>query len=281
MALIDTRRCRRLVTGLLLFCLSVPSLAGTLRLGVFPYFSAEQLVALHRPLKDYLAKTTGLHIRLVSAPDFHTFKRRTLEGHYDLLITAPHLGRVAEQQAGYRWLGVTINRSEAVFVAPRDTDIRQLADLRSKRLALPPRLAIIHQMALEALEGVGLKPGRDLTIMPRRTHDQALYAVIRGDADAAAIGRPTWLRYNAPGKERLQVIRRSASIPGFAVMAHSRLAPELRERLRKALHAFAGTREGKAYFSTTGLGGVRAIETADRALLDHYLARIQAALKGE
>jgi phosphonate transport system substrate-binding protein len=281
MALIAIRRYRRFVTGLLLFCLSVPSLAGTLRLGVFPYFSAEQLVALHYPLKDYLAQTSGLHIRLVSAPDFRTFKRRTAEGRYDLLITAPHLGRMAERQAGYRWLGVTVNRSEAVFVALRDTGIRGLADLQSKRLALPPRLAIIHQMALETLEGAGLKPGRDLAIMPRRTHDQALYAVIRGDADAAAVGRPTWLRYDAPGKERLQVIGRSASIPGFALMAHSRLAPEMRERLRKALHAFAGTREGKAYFSATGLGGVRMIEPADLALLDHYLARIQAAFEGE
>ncbi len=281
MAPIDIRRCRRFVMGVLLFCLSVPSLAGALRLGVFPYFSAEQLVALHRPLKDYLAKTTGLHIRLVSAPDFRTFKRRTAEGRYDLLITAPDLGRLAEQNADYRWLGVTANRSEAVFVAPRGTDIRRLADLQSKRLALPPRLAITHQMALETLEGAGLKPGRDLAIMPRHTHDQALYAVIRADADAAAVGRPTWLRYDAPGKERLQVIGRSASIPGFALMAHSRLAPEMRERLRKALHAFAGTREGKAYFSTTGLGGVRMIEPADLALLDHYLARIQAAFEGE
>ncbi len=280
MVFIDFRPLR-IVTGLLLFLAVAYAQAGeALRLGVFPYFSAEQLVALHRPLKDYLARAIGRPVRLVSAADFRTFKQRTLRGRYDLLITAPHLGRVAEKQAGYHWLGVTANRSEAVFLAARGSHIRQLADLRGKRLALPPRLAIVHQMALETLEGLGLDPNKDLRIQPRRSHDMALYAAIRGDADAAAVGRPTWLHYDAPEKKRLRVIGRSASIPGFALMAHARLDPALRERLKTALRRFAGTREGRAYFNATGLEGVRDVEAADLTLLDHFLARIRAVTGG-
>ncbi len=264
-----------LALWLVLSCASAS--ASILSLAIFPYFSPEQLVTLHKPLKDYLARETGLKLRLVSAADFKAFKGRTAAGRYDLLITAPHLGRLAEKQAGYRWLAVTSNYSEAVFVARRDSGPQDLADLKGRRLALPPRLAIIHQMALETLEKGGLQAGRDVTIVPRRSHDHALYAVLLGETDAAAIGRPTWLRYRAPEKRSLMVIGRSEHIPGFAIMAHPRLASATVERLRRALYAFPSTPEGKAYFDATGLEGVRPITEQDLNLLDHYLARIRAA----
>lgn len=267
---------RELFALWLLLCSTALS-AKSLSLAVFPYFSPEQLVTLHKPLKDYLARATGLQLHLVSAPDFKTFKQRTAAGRYDLLITAPHLGRLAEKQADYRWLAVTSNYSEAVFLARRDSGLHDIADLKGHRLALPPRLAIIHQMALEALEKRGLRPGRDVTIVPRKSHDQALYALILGETDAAAIGRPTWRRYRAPEKRTLMVIGRSQHIPGFAIMAHPRLADATIERLRQALYRFPSTPEGKAYFDATGLEGVRPITEQDLALLDHYLARIRAA----
>ncbi|RMG36916.1 MAG: phosphate/phosphite/phosphonate ABC transporter substrate-binding protein [Gammaproteobacteria bacterium] len=269
-----------LMRGVLLFCVilyCVGAPAKTLRMGIFPYFSPEQLIGLHKPLKDYLAHETGLPIRLVSAPDFKTFRQGTAAGRYDLLVTAPHLGRLAERQARYRWLAVTSNYSEAVFVARRDGPIHRIADLRGKRLALPPRLAIIHQMALETLEATGLEGGRDVTIVPYKSHDRALYAVILGETDAAAVGRPTWRRYQAPEKRSLRVIGRSRPIPGFAIMVHRDLPKETAEALRRALEAFPGTPVGKTYFDTTGLEGVRPISPQDLAVLDHYLARIEAA----
>lgn len=267
---------RRVFALWLLLC-ATGLAAKPLSLAVFPYFSPEQLVTLHKPLKDYLARATGLQLHLMSAPDFKAFKERTAAGRYDLLITAPHLGRLAEKQAGYRWLAVTSNYSEAVFVARRDRGLHTIADLKGRRLALPPRLAIIHQMALETLEQQGLRPGHDVTIVPRKSHDQALYSAILGEVDAAAIGRPTWRRYRAPEKRTLMVIGRSQQIPGFAIMANPRLPDVTVERLRRALYTFPSTPEGKAYFDATGLEGVRQITEQDLALLDHSLALIRAA----
>ncbi len=275
---------RTLATRLLLLWLLLSGTAAAapqaLVLGVFPYFSPEQLATLYRPLADHLEARLGQPVRLVSAPDFATFKRRTAAGRYDILVTAPHLGRIAERRHGYRWLALTRNRSEAVFVSRRDSGIHTLGDLRGRRLALPPPLAIVHQMALETLERRGLKPGRDLQLLPRKSHDQALYAAIQGDADAAAFGLPTWRRYRAPEKRALVVIGHSDSIPGFAILAHPRLGEALLERLRKALFAFPDTAEGRYFFDATALEGVRPVNDADRALLDHYLARIRAAREG-
>ncbi|HHI76153.1 MAG TPA: phosphate/phosphite/phosphonate ABC transporter substrate-binding protein [Gammaproteobacteria bacterium] len=268
---------RLLLLWLLLAGAATAAQRTALVLGVFPYFSPEQLATLYRPLADHLEARLGRPVRLVSAPDFATFKRRTAAGRYDILVTAPHLGRIAERRNGYRWLALTRNRSEAVFVSRRDSGIHTLGDLRGRRLALPPPLAIVHQMALETLERLGMEPQHDLRLLPRKSHDQALYAVIQGDADAAAFGLPTWRRYRAPEKRALVVIGRSASIPGFAILAHPRLGEPLLERLREALFAFPDTAEGRHFFDATALEGVRPVTHADRALLDHYLARIRAA----
>ena len=66
-----------------------------LTLGVFPYVSPVQLAAFHAPLKDYLTKSLGRPVTLVTAPDFNSFVDRTRDGQYDIIFTAPHLGRLA------------------------------------------------------------------------------------------------------------------------------------------------------------------------------------------
>ena len=267
---------KSLLLILLLFALSLPvGATPPLRLGVFPYISAEQLVQLYQPLRDYLQTETGQPIRLLSAPDFRQFIQRTGDGRYDIVITAPHLGRRAQQQHGYHWIGFTGNRSTAVFVAPRNGPVQQLRDLAGRRLALPPRVAIVHQLALEKLESLDL--GSRVTPVTFPSHDRALYALLHAKTDAAAIGRPTWLRYAAPDKDSLRVIGEGEEIPGFAVLFNARMPPELGARLREAFYRFGQSPAGKKWFESTGLQDIRPPRKTELQRLDHYLGRIDAA----
>ncbi len=78
-----------------------------LTLGVFPYVTPAQLASFHTPLKDYLAKSLQRPVSLVTAPDFDSFVDRTRKGQYDIIITAPHLGRLAETRDSYKRLAQT------------------------------------------------------------------------------------------------------------------------------------------------------------------------------
>ncbi len=265
------------VTLLSLGLHALASPGGQLRMGVFPYHSPEQLVRLHKPLKDFLQEATGQPTRLVSAPDFDRFIERTAAGRYDVLITAPHLGRTAQKEHGYRLLGFTRNRSRAVFVARIDSGLNGLDALTGKVLALPPPQAIIHHLALDTLEGIGLPARGRLQLLAKPSHDKALFAVLRGEADAAAVGLPTWLRYQVPGKGKLQIIGESKSIPGFAVLLHSELPAEVQDRIRDALFSFGNSPQGEAYFTATGLEGLREPSAQDNAQLDVFLERIRSA----
>lgn len=252
--------------------------ADPLTLGVFPYFDPATLASLHLPLKTHLSSTSGQRMTLVSAPDFRTFKQRSHEGRYDVLVTAPHLGRIAQLHGDYEWLAFTSNYSHAVFVALAASGITQVEDLRGKTLALPPKGAIIHHLALAHLEMHGLLPGNDVMIETLSSHNNAMLAAIRGDVDAAAFGRPTWLRYAAPDRERLQLIDQSEQIPGFAVLVHPRIDAAVRKSIGKGLFAFPDTDAGQAYFDATGLDGIRPANDTDMELLDRYIERMAAAL---
>lgn len=262
-------RTGRFAASLALSFFALSANAEALRLGIFPYFSPSKLVSLHFPLTQHLSTQLERPVNLVSAPSFGVFQSRTAERSYDLLITAPHLGRIAEN-SGYRWLAVTRNISHAVFVAHRDRSFEGIADLRHRRLSLPPANAIVHQFALQELRKAGIPP-EQLTLQVRNFHDNALRAVVRGDADAAAVGSPTWERYLASGKRELEMLGKSVDIPGFAIMVHERVPEDVREQLHQALFEFAASPAGNLYFEKNALKGLREPETADFIFLDRYL----------
>lgn len=77
--------------------------------------------------------------------------------------------------------------------------------------------------------------------------------------------------------ERTEIIGESKSIPGFAVLRHSDLPAEVQDRIRDALFSFGNRPRGEAYFTATGLEGMREPGARDYARLDVYLERIRSA----
>lgn len=242
--------------------------AEKLTLGVFPYYDATRLASLHKPLKEYLASSTNNNIRLVSAPNFKIFKERTKLAKYDIIVTAPHFGRDAQNFAEYEWIGFTSNTSYAVFVSHINSGIKSIKDLKDKTLALPPKGAIIHHLALNTLKDNSLKLNKDLKGSIQKSHNNAMLSVILKNADAAAFGAPTWKKYNSPDKNKLQMIGKSENIPGFAIMVHSSVSSKIKKDLKKALFLFSSTQKGKDYFNKTGLKGIREKTAKDIELLD-------------
>jgi phosphonate transport system substrate-binding protein len=114
--------------------------------GIFPYQSNTQLIALCSPLRDYLQRAGGQQMEIVSAPDFNSFRDRTRAGEYDIVYTAPHLGRLAEFESGFKRIAITLYRTQSVILVAKDSPLQKLADLRGKSLAIPPATAIVNML---------------------------------------------------------------------------------------------------------------------------------------
>jgi len=243
---------------------------GEITLGVLPYVTAGQLVEYHTPLKNYIAESLGRPVALITAPDLPGFVERTGKHEYDLILTAPHFGRLAERRDGYQVVVRTLNEIQAAFLVRKDSDIQRLEDLKGKRIMVAQPISMMYQLSVGTLEKKGLVPGKNITIVEARTNNNALSAPLRDEADAGVTGILLWGLATGENKEKLRLIATSPSMPGFVLMAHKRMPKRDVDKLRKALLSFHTTATGEAYFTESGLKGFRLTDNKTMSKLDPY-----------
>jgi phosphonate transport system substrate-binding protein len=239
-------------------------------LGVFPYVSPGQLATFHTPLKDYLANSLKRPVTLVTAPDFNSFVDRTSQGQYDIIITAPHLGRFAETHDEYKRLAQTGHLVQGIFLTRKDSDIQKIEDLRGKTVMIAQPISIIYQMAEHTLRQKGLVPGESVTIMETRTHNNAMFAPLRNEADASVTGTLLWQVLGSEQKDQMRVIGMTEEAPGFMVMANKRLSTQDIHKIRDLLLDYHNVAGSEPYFEATGYKQFGKIDDSIMKRLDPY-----------
>lgn len=261
----------------LLSCWTIPVHAMTeLVFGVYPYLSPSQTVEQFAPLREHLSKALGQTVTLRSAPDFARFIERTQSGEYDIIFTAPHMGRLAEKRDGYRRLAQTGYQIVVVVLARKDGPVHNLADLKGRSLAVGAKLSMSYQIADQALGKHGLMLGRDVEFINTASFSNVPEALIRGEADAGATGTLLWDTAPADQRKALREIYRSEPVPGFLLLAHARLSAEILRKLEQALFDFKHTEVGRTYFRRTQQADFRPLDEATMKRIDPFTAVLEA-----
>jgi len=242
------------ITVLLLFppSLFAASAKDTLTLGVFPYISASQMMERLTPLAKRMEEALGKRIILVSAPDFTSFVERTANGEYDLVLTGPHMGLLAEQRDGWQRVAQTGQKIATVLLVRKESTIQRLEDLRGKKITISHQKSLTYLLAEKALTEKGIIMGKDMKVIETATFPNIMQSILLGEADVGATPVPLWdnLEYdNAEQYNQLREIYRSQSAaPSILVMAHPRTDPATIDTLRESLIHFQETPEGKIFF---------------------------------
>lgn len=266
---------RRVYLGLAALCyllISQPVNAEekSIQFGIFPYVSPGQLVKFHNPLRAYMEETLGEKVSLVTAPSFKDFVSRTHEGQYDIIMTAPHLGKLAELQ-GYKRIAHDMHEVQGIYLVQKDSDIKQLTDLKGKVITLIGRAAIITQMVEYQLKSLGMEEGKDYTFRLTRTHNNAMYAPLRGESDASVTGTLLFNKIGEEDRKHVRVIGKTPMAPGFMVMAGKRISEAQRQKLTQALLNFINTPAGQDYLKTTGLKRFEPITDQEMQDMEPYI----------
>lgn len=243
---------------------------GELIFGVYPYLSPNQIVEQYSPLSDHLAKALGRPVVLRSAPNFAQFIDRTRAGEYDIIFTAPHMGRLAETRDGYRPLAQSGNPFIFIALAKKGSPVKSLEDMRDRGLAVGAELSMTYQVMNQALGKSGLELGKNVKFIDTSSFSNIIEAVLRGEADAGAA--PTILLNSAPAEQRaqLQEIFRSKPLPSFFLLGHPRNGDAVLKKLHAALTNFAGTPAGKTFFAKSLQGDFRPLDASTMKRLDPF-----------
>lgn len=111
---------------------------GPLVMGIFPRRPQKMTISMFTPLADYLSKALGREVELVVAKDFKEFWKGVTEKRFDLV----HYNQYHYVKSHKLYDYHAINRNEEQrqsLVSPviwtrRDSGIKQLADLRGKKI---------------------------------------------------------------------------------------------------------------------------------------------------
>ena len=161
--------------------------------GLDPHLSPNVLIPLFQPLASHLAQDTGRGVELYSAPNIRAHVERIVRPEFDIIFTAPHMGRLSQLEAGYVPIGSFERPLTGVISVRWDSPIQRLEELRSKTVAINDRLVLNSILTLTELENRGVQLA-DLKIVPRSVAKLGIAVCCRGDVDAAvtvnfAVGR--------------------------------------------------------------------------------------------
>jgi len=262
------------------FCITIIALtmpmasadeAKSLRLGIMPFNSALALIKTHQPLRQHLETTLNRKVEIFTSADYYTFINELLDGQYDLAIAGPHFSSMAAERGWEPLVRYQVDL-QPVFVVARDSPIRELTDLRGKRIGLSSRLSISSIGGVKWLNDQGVKLGKDYQLFERATHGAAVAAVSVGELDAALTTHTPLRQVPEDIRARLRILPLDIRVPHLMTLAHSRLGKKSIRQIQQSLQSFSVTEAGRAFFQSTGYEGYRTVSATDLSELKPFVS---------
>ncbi|BAO45709.1 PAS domain S-box protein [Thiolapillus brandeum] len=209
-----------------------------LTLGLFTYFSSEEIRACCQPVIDYLnANIEALNIRLKPI-NLHDVDDALASNELDFIITNPgHYIQLRERYNIKNPVATIVRQSEdnkvihrsggVIFALKQRKDVSQLEDIRGKWIAAAGtrHLSGYEAQAYELLQA-GIQLPRDAHVMETGSFNTVLEAVHAGNVDVGFLPANVFHGFQAKGlADDLKIINIKEH-PGFPYEVSTRLYPQ-------------------------------------------------------
>lgn len=252
-------------------------------------------LADYRPIFDAVARNTGLRFDLKVAQSYGGVVEAMCNNAADIAFVGSVTYLQAQKRGCAELLAVAVKGGRSVYYSGlfvrAESPVRSIGDLRGRRVAfgdINSTSAFVFPVAM--FLDAGIDPARDLSaVRMTGTHANSLAALVNGEVDAAALSFDSYdkaVRANVPGARTLRVIARSEPIPYPPLIANRRLAPALRDRLRRAFEKIDRT-PGITPEMIRGYGGARVDGYVGHVPAGHFdpaarkMAQVTPAMKDE
>lgn len=213
--------------------------------GVFPYLPPLELEGLFAPIAADFARVLGREVQFVSKTSYESFSNTLLdEQHYDIVFVQPFDYVQAADRSSYLPLAARPEKLYALIVTAENSPIRTIADLKGKRISLPPRDAAISRLIRVYLRKHGLVPGKNVDFVYLRSHTSCLQHVLTGLIDACGTTPSAMHHLKNPARETLRGIAETDTIPPALFAVHSRVPEAERKLLLNAILGWPKAPEG-------------------------------------
>lgn len=250
----------------------------SMRLGSLPVVSTRMAYEIYGPLMAHLQKSLGLtNIVLETPPNFKGMYQRIKENGFDLLVSPPHIARLAQKRFGWYPLVMLQAEHHSVLLALEGNGPANLDALRGGTIAVLDNSALVVMIMMEALSKKGLQMNRDFKVIETRSYESSQIAVKQGVAQAMVFRSQGFIDPNT--RDQFKVLFEAGSLPGYVIIA-APSTPKLQlQALRSQLLAFGRMPEAKPFLAKLGYEGMASATEEAMRHLDPYLEQTEARLR--
>jgi phosphonate transport system substrate-binding protein len=251
-----------------------------LKMALIPYLSPNILVPLFQPLATHFEKDIGRSVQLYTSPSIRSHVERITRPDFDIIFTAPHMGRLSQLDAGYVPIGSFERSLKGIITVRSDSPIGDVRHLNGKTIAINDRLVLNSILTLQELEKRGINLG-ELNIVPAASQNSAILSVISGDVDAAIVVNFALNLVPVDQLQKVRVLLETGDVPNMPstlILVHPSMPKDLQLRLGASLLRFAGTDEGKQFLKASSYNNVLPIDMGLVKNLDIYLPELRRLL---
>lgn len=214
--------------------------------GVFPYLPPRELEQVFAPVAADFARALGRPVRFVSSSSYEVFAQKIDNESFDIAFMQPFDYVRAADQHGYMPLAARSEPLKALIVTAPDSPVTRLADLRGKRISLPPTDSAVSHLVRAHLKKNGLVLGKDVTVVYHRSHVSCMQQVLINASAACGSATPAMRYFKSRMKVEMRAIAETDAIPHTLFAAHSRVPAGDRTHLFDTILGWSKTPEGKA-----------------------------------
>ncbi len=200
---------------------------------VFPYFSANEMEVIYRPVAVQLSSYLGQPVNFVTERSHKAFIHQLNNQQYDIALIPPFWYPVAVDRKGYRPLLKMAEPFRALILVPEDSPVTSIEELRGQTIATPPAFAPVSQLAIKTLVEHGLVPGSDVRLMANPTVDDCFRQVYQQQASACVSPPHAPTYYEKTRQLKFRSVLESRGGPGVALVVHQRLGSDVGERMEQ------------------------------------------------
>ncbi len=226
---------------------------------------ATEIALRYESFKQIVEKTLGVPVALVAVRDAKVLRGSVETRAYTLVLSRP-VDVLAEaiRDFGYQPVVVARETGNALFIVPKDSPIRTIAQIRGKSIVTPDRYSYMWRIAAAMMRDNNISISEQKV---RSMRDQAAigWSMENGFFDVgvvasfSGVGR-TWEKRGG------RVIAKSRDLPTVPLIASPKLSAAQVAKLRAALIALDSSESGTAILKQIGVAGFK--ETSPDPFLD-------------
>ena len=128
-----------------------------------------------------------------------------------------------------------------MLIVPRDSLIKDVADLEGKIVALPPAQAAVSELIKVLLLDAGLLLGNSITLNHLGSHFACMQAIVNGSASACGTGLLAIRIYERMGLDHFRILERAQAICPPLFIVHPSMPPDVAQQIEDVLLSWDGT----------------------------------------